>query len=597
MIPVIAQPSGGPYGPLQITYDIPETKGKIYYVSPGGRNEETGESVNNPTSIEAAFERVVTGDVIIMRGGTYRTGNLLLNQGITIQPYKDEKPVLKGTYVAKEWKKEETGLWVTTWNRLFPSGPQNWWRRYREGAKTPMHRFNNDMVFVDGRFLQSAGWEGEVDERSYFINYDSSKVYIGIDPTDKLVEITAFDAAINRITGECYGKISDFKGPVIKGITLSQYAYCVIDIEGTEPEGISSESEHGKLVVGTTLEHCDISYGSRVAAWLRGDSLTVRHCKISNTSTEGIYIIASSDVLLEKNIFTSNNIERLTGYYPAAVKIFNQSHRVTCRDNLVIDLPYSHGIWYDVGTVDGVFINNWIQNVGNLDREFKKNKPYPCKNGLFFEISRSLICARNVFVNCDQGMYVLNSSDAHIYQNTFVNSIACIGRNERSAAGDHFAWHPSTGPDIDERYGHIFVNNIMAGDKDFHRPLLFVWQPSDTLCQELDKPQLKQLDNNIYIRDRDENSYPLILWSPSENVDCQLPFESPAELNKIYSGFSVHGKYYTNDIRPVFKSSNLNNYKLIREFPGYKAGQLPEEVIQILGYPKKGINFAGAYSP
>ncbi len=40
---------------------------------------------------------------------------------------------------------------------------------------------------------------------------------------------------------------------------------------------------------------------------------------MSDTWTEGIYVIGSSDVLLEKNIFRRNNIEQLTGYYPAAV--------------------------------------------------------------------------------------------------------------------------------------------------------------------------------------------------------------------------------------------------------------------------------------
>ncbi len=591
------QPSGGPYGPLRLTYEIPKTEGKIYFVATDGKTEASGESLQQPTTIEAAIERVVTGDVIVMRGGTYRTGNLMLNQGITIQPYKDEQPVFKGTYIATDWEKEGTGLWVTSWDKLFPSYPQDWWRRHRNGAETPMHRFNNDMVFVDGKFLQSAGWEGEVDENSYFINYDSGKVYINVDPTDRLVEITAFNIAINRTTEECHGKTSDRKGPVIKGITFTQYARCIIEVEGTEPEGISAEADHGKQVTGTTLEHCDISYGSRVAAFLRGDNLTVRHCKVSNTSTEGLYIIASSDVLLEKNIFTSNNIERLTGYYPAAVKIFNQSHRVTCRDNLVIDLPYSNGIWYDVGNVDGVFINNWIENVGLMDREFNKKKPWPADNGFFFEISKGAICAGNVFVNCDQGIFVLNSSNVKMYNNTLVNSIACIGRNERSEAGDHFGWHPSTGPDVDERYGHVFVNNLLTGDSSFHRPLLFVWQPSDTLCKELNKPMVKQLDNNIYVRDRDKTSCPAILWSPATNDDCQLRFESPEDLNKVHSGFESKGKYYNNEIRPIFKSDVLHNYQLIKGLPGYKAGKIPEEVIKLLGYPEKEADFAGAYRP
>ena len=31
-----------------------------------------------------------------------------------------------------------------------------------------------------------------------------------------------------------------------------------------------------------------------------------------------------------------DNVERLTGYYPSAVKIFNQTRRVTFRDNLIL---------------------------------------------------------------------------------------------------------------------------------------------------------------------------------------------------------------------------------------------------------------------
>ena len=131
--------------------------GKIYFVAPDGDSTASGEMLAKPTTLESAIARVSTGDAIIMRGGVYRTGNLILNQGITIQPYKDEQPVLKGTYVAAEWKNLRNGLWVTKWAHLFPSKPDPWWQRDREGKKTPLYRFNNDMVFVDGRFLQAVG--------------------------------------------------------------------------------------------------------------------------------------------------------------------------------------------------------------------------------------------------------------------------------------------------------------------------------------------------------------------------------------------------------------------------------------------------------
>jgi parallel beta-helix repeat protein len=590
---VLAQPSGGPYGPVRQTYLLPKVDGKIYYVAPDGKKEAAGETLAAPTTIEAAIERVKTGDAIIMRGGTYRTGNLELNQGITIQPYMDELPVLKGTYVASEWRDLRNGLWTTKWEHLFPSSPASWWQRDREGKQTPLHKFNDDMVFVDGKFLQAAGYEGEVDENSFYIDYRSGLVYIGTNPSNRLVEITAFNVALHRVTGECHGKKSDHKGPVIKGITFTQYAYRAIEIDGKDPEGISPESDHGKDVIGTTLEHCTITFCSRVAAYLRGDKLTLRNCKISDTSTEGIYILSSSDVLLEKNIFMRNNIEQITGYYPAAVKIFNQCHRVTCQDNLVMDLPYSHGIWYDVGNVDGYFLNNWVEGVGNIYRGITPFSIWPAQCGFFFEISKGAVCAGNVFVNCEHGITVLNSCDVRMYQNTLINSTVCISRDGRSAVGDHFGWHPSTGPDVDKREGHVFVNNIMSGDAIFDRPLLFVWQPR-MLCEKLTRPQLRQIDYNVYVQRTSKKTLPLILWSPVMNDTCIIGLNSPAELHKLYPEFSANSGLYSD--YTVFKSNELGNYHLLPEFPGAKSGSpLPDEIRVLLKRPEQDVPYFGAY--
>lgn len=593
--PVIAQPSGGPYGPVRQTYKLPVGAGRIYYVAVDGKVEQSGEALSQPTTLEAAVERVRTGDAIVMRGGTYRTGNLRVNQGITLQPYADEQPVLKGSYVATKWENLGNGLWTTKWPRLFPSKPADWWRRHREGKNTPLYRFNNDMVFVDGRFLQAVGWEGEVDESSYYIDYDAGLVYIGVDPTDRLVEITAFDVAILRTTKEFHGKTSDRTGYVIRGITFTQYAYRALEVEGTEPEGPSDETMHGKEVLGTRLEHCTISYCSRVAGYFRGDRLTIRYCRVSDTSTEGLYIISSNDVLLEKNIFMRNNIEDITGYYPAAVKIFNQCYRVTCRDNLVLDLPNSNGIWYDVGNVDGVFVNNWIEGVGRNDTAIPTDRLWPSDNGFFFEISKGAVCAGNVFVNCDHGLMVLNSSNVQVYQNTFVNSVACIGRNARTAQGDHFGWHASTGPDVDERDGHVFVNNLLTGDSGFDRPLLFVWQPA-SLCEQLPKPQLKQLDHNVYVRGPERTRYPLMLWSPAPGGRCQASVESLESLRKLCPGFSASSRYFVDYDGPLFKGKELGNYHVLPAFPGSESGmEQPPEVGKLLGKSAKDGRYVGAY--
>ena len=587
--PLQAQPSGGPYGPLPQTYSLPKAL-HLYYVAADGQADATGTTLEQPTTLEAALTRVVTGDAIVMRGGIYRTGGLTLNQGITIQPYADERPVLKGTLVAGKWEALRNNVWRTRWDRLFPARPLGWWRREREGMITPLHRFNNDMVFADGELLQSAGWEGGLDPHSFYIDYENGYVYIGADPAGRLIEITAFDVALLRTTRPAHGKTPDKKGFVIRGLTFTQYAYRAIDIEGKRPAASAMEeptddpigpadpSTYGKEVVGTTLEHVTISYTSRVAGYFRGDRLTIRHSLISDTSTEGIYVIGSSDVLLEKNIIRRNNVERFTGYYPAAVKIFNQSHRVTVRDNLVIEQPNSNGVWYDVGNSDGVFVNNWVE--GAID----------C---FFFEISKGAIVAGNVLVNCQKGIRVLNSSNARVYHNTLVNAPASFERNERSAAGDHFGWHPRTGPDVDQREGHVFAGNLLVAGESYSAPLLRFEQPQ-TLCARLAKPQVAALDANLYVRQGNPRE-PLVIWGPAAAENCRVGVGSLDELRTLAPPFEAHGQALIGYAGPVFRSVELRNFDL-DQLPRGTAPvpAIPPDILRVLGW-KDGPHAPGAF--
>jgi hypothetical protein len=224
-----AQPSGGPYGPIPQDYTPPADAAHVIYVAPDGAESASGATLAEPTSLEAALTRVVSGDAIIMRGGTYRTGDLFLNQGITIQPHAREVPVIKGTLVASSWESLRNGIWRTKWEHLFPLKPESWWRREREGMFTPPHRFNNDMVFIDGRPLQSAGWEGELDADKFYIDYDAGYVYIASDPSGRLVEITVRDNALTRTIKPVHGREADRIGPKILGITFTQYAFRAIE--------------------------------------------------------------------------------------------------------------------------------------------------------------------------------------------------------------------------------------------------------------------------------------------------------------------------------------------------------------------------------
>ena len=581
-----AQPSGGPYGPIDQVYKIPKAA-HVYYVAPDGNSEWRGTALKQPTTIEAAIERVVTGDAIVMRGGVYRTGNLVFNQRITMQPYAGERPILKGTEVATKWEPAGNNAWKTSWTKLFPAAPLAWWNRAREEAKTPLHRFNNDMVFVDGEMLKSAGAVGELDAHSYYIDYANQQVYIGVDPANRLVEITAHDGGLILTSRTVHDKAADRKGSTIRGLTITQYARRCMEVEGkkqfgpndeptNEPVGPSDPSTYGKEVTGTTLENMTITYCSRVAGWFRGDRLVIRNSLVSDTSTEGIYVIGSADVLLERNIVRRNNVEQFTGYYPGAVKIFNQSHRVTIRDNLILENPYSNGVWYDVGNRDGVFVNNYVE--GALV-------------GFFFEISNGVTVAGNVFVRNGRGSWILNSSGGKVYNNTYVNNPASFTRNERVPTGDLFDWHSATGPGIDKREGHIFVNNLMVAGESYRDPLLR-FEQSAAVCGKLTRPQATKVDGNVYVR-AETGAAPFITWAPADAANCTATLGSLAAFRELAPQYEAHGRQLDLSPRSIFKSPDIGRYEPRRALPA--AAGMPAAVLKLVGWKKGAARTVGAY--
>ncbi len=581
---VSAQPSGGPYGPVPQHYPVPET-GKVFYVSPEGNPEATGSSLDEPTSLRHAIIRAQTGDTVVLRGGIYRTGSVYFNQGITLQPYHDEEPVLKGTLLVSsgDWKKAAEGIWKTQWTHLFPAAPADWWRPERHLDTTPLHRFNYDMVFADDQRLESAGSIEEVSENSYYIDYENGWVFIGRNPAETSIEITAHDSALVRTMRRVHNRDNDGIGPTIRGITFTRYARLALLVEGVEPGRPMDASEFGKDVVGTTIENVTISHCSRVAGYFRGDDLTIRQSLIADCATEGIYVINSANVLLERNIITRTNSHTpIMGYYASAIKIFNQSHYVVVRDNVIIDNPHASGIWYDVGNNHGLVVNNWVENTND---------------GFFFEISEGAICAGNVFVNASPGVRILNSADVAVYQNTFYNSPLQVIRTMRSsAAGDHFGWHESAGPSVAQRDRHIALNNLFIADEQFPYALVQYWE-AEGVDAVAEAEQIKMLDGNVYVRT--SSGKPLISWGLATFPPTQDSAQSVYTMSGIRSekpGFEQGGAAFVGYRWPVVRSPELKRFELMATFPGAQVGvQIPSTVLEAVGWELETSPFPGAY--
>lgn len=168
---------------------------------------------------------------------------------------------------------------------------------------------------------------------------------------------------------------------------------------------------------------------------------------------------------------------------------------------------------------------------------------------------------------------MLNSSNAHICNNTFMDSRARFGLNERSAGGDHFVWHPGTGPHVDERNSHSFMSSFPMSDHLFDRPLPFTWQ-RPLLCKRLNDSMLDKRDRNVYVHGITSRTASPIIWSPVQAVNCQgrlVSFETLRERSPLHA---IDSTYLQNCDGPLCRGVELRKGELLPKFAEFEVGAL-----------------------
>ena len=175
--------------------------------------------------------------------------------------------------------------------------------------------------------------------------------------------------------------------------------------------------------------------------------------------------------------------------------------------------------------------------------------------------------------------------------------MASFERTERSAVNDHFGWHPSTGPDVDERHGHVFENNLLAADERFPGPLLQFFQ-SPAVRERLKDPQVKELDGNVYVRRAGAKAQPLIVWSPVQNGNDPAEILAIDDLRKLDPQFEAGARVFADYWGPLFKGVEVGDFELMRSFPGANTGvKLPAAIRDLLNWNQGEAAFPGAYPP
>lgn len=494
--------------------DIKDTNYSVpagaYFVSPDGKDTNTGKSYDSPLSVKKAIASAPSGSTIVFKGGVYRNGNININRQLTLQAFPHEKPLLKGSIEVTGWAAEGTMWRKDGWNYSFDKVSSE----YIDPAY-PMAG-NLDMVYVEGVALKQVASKAEVLSGTFYVDSANQQLYIGDNPTAKVVEATALLGALSIAKNVS----SDPSNTVIRGLGFAHYANRAITAGAPN----------------ITLENNTFVWNGQNGVWLfAGSDDILRGNIFSYNGRNGVSGLETHRILVEENTFSYNNVERFKKTWDAAGIKFVRTDGLIFRNNIV-ENNSSTGMWMDVSSSNATVVNNTIRYNESL--------------GIQFEISHKAIIAGNIVHHNNAGIFIGDSSNARMYNNTLsmnnyqivVKDSARVNSNPETVAAG-ITWIASN---------NVIKNNIFsdAGNNAINASGC---RPSASM--------IENTDYNAYYRPLSSAKRILIKWSLSPS-QCLVKYLSLATFQSA-TGEEQHGLSIDDiAINPFFVDEVNGDYRL-----------------------------------
>jgi parallel beta-helix repeat protein len=403
-----------------------------YYVATTGNDSNTGTSVSAPMrTITRAVNKVVAGDTVYVRGGTYREDVEMARGGtatapVHVLPYGTELPILKGSDVVTGWVHHSGGIYKRT----------GW-------------AVNSQQVFVDfdthpGKSLQQIGhpasfygsWEypspvgsgvSTMKAGSFYWEAWSKTLYVwlkdGSSPSNHVME-----ASVRQRVFHMAQPYVSLKGFAFRHSNTSAFVK-----QGSAVE-LSSHS---------TIEKCDIQYMDFAGLGMgyQTNGAQALNCNVSNNGSSGVNAISANGFLLSGMKMNYNNSRNFNPLWHAGGFKGATNANGTVRDS---EAAYNTGpgIWFDYSSSGKPIVvrSNYVHHNG------------PKEGAIFFEASSNGVIMDNVVVNnARRGIYVASSHIIYVLNNTIA------GTTERAAI--EVAGMPRTGATLTD---NKIQNNIIS---------------------------------------------------------------------------------------------------------------------------------------
>jgi parallel beta-helix repeat protein len=336
-----------------------------------------------------------------------------------------------------------------------------------------------DMVFLDSRPLKQVASRAAVTAGSFYVDYSRYQLFIGDDPTGKLVEAAAYPIGLSILASP---------GTIVRGLGFMHYApHYNPDQSGM----VRVDSD------GVTFENNTFAWSACVGLQLFGSAAgppsVVRGNTFLYNGQAGLYAWKNVALLIEQNRLAYNNVEHFNPEWSGSGLKMAEVSGTLFRDNIV-ENNFGYGFWCDGSCYDTTVVRNLIRNQAG--------------SGILYEISAKAIIASNVVVNNrDGGIAVEGSSEVDVYNNTLSNNAVQIAVVDDSRVNPD-PYEISLG--ITWITANVTLkNNILSDGNGSGNAMLY--------AQDWNSVPLRTADQMV--SDSDFNAYYRPSWAPAPLVE------------------------------------------------------------------------------
>ena len=386
-----------PYGERFAFWETEQHPTRDYHVNPAAANasDDNDGSADHPLcTIQAAADRVLPGERVLIHGGVYREwvrprrGGEGPEKMVCYESFGDGEVIIKASEQATDFVPSEN------WNKVPQGMPQSLapetvriWetkidpdkfrgynpfcavnilhdRLFIEYDKTDMTTYLNrrGMVFCDGKPLTQVALYNQMTKMpgSYWVEANGQTVHFRLaddgDPKDHLIELTCRE--------QCFAPETPFLSYIkVKGITCAHAS-----MGGPVPQRGALSAFRGHHWV---IENCKIDWANTVGVdignecWhhkvdegqIIGHSV-VRGCEIHDAGVCGIAGLFATNLLIEDNLITGTGWQKMELSWEAGgIKVHNSVNSLIRRNVFTKTFRADH-LWMDVGNENNRITRN-----------------------------------------------------------------------------------------------------------------------------------------------------------------------------------------------------------------------------------------------